>query len=103
VGDSKKRWYDFHGRWYCYQRRSFFVNYWYAELMVVNERAINLVKSDVLESYALMAPPEFFAELYTTGHGRQPMLKRRFDRLDPDLKQFLSSLGTAPSPPEALV
>lgn len=102
VEDTKKRWYDYHARWHRFTERCFFVNYWYGELMVVNERAVEYVKNDLLDPYALMAPPEFFSELYATANGKQPTLVRRYEKLDEDIKQFLRTLGTEVSPEQAL-
>jgi hypothetical protein len=103
VEDSDKRWYNYHARWHRFNGRCFFVNYWYAELMIVNERAINYVKNGVLDPYALMAPPEFFSELYTTANGTYPALERKRARLGRDIKQFLLALGAEPSAAQRLI
>jgi hypothetical protein len=87
------RWYDCYAGWYDQGPRRFFVNYYYAELMIVNEDALAYVKSGALDTYALMAPPEFFAELYMTVHAKHRKLAERVHKLDRDLVQYLRSLG----------
>ncbi|MGH7511892.1 MAG: hypothetical protein ACREOQ_03100, partial [Gemmatimonadales bacterium] len=89
--EQGKRWYDFSGEWYRYGDRRFFVNYYYAELMIVGEAALDYVKNEALDPYALMAPPEFFAELYMTIHAKNPA--RHVERLDPLLVEYVQSLG----------
>jgi hypothetical protein len=93
AADKTKRWYDCHEGWYCKGNLRFFVNYYYGELMIVNAAAIKCVKDRALDTYALMAPPEFFAELYMTVHAKTPSLAERAYRLDPNLVGYLLGLG----------
>ena len=88
-----KRWYDFADGWHHSGRRRFFVNYYYAELMIVNDETLDYVRKGVLDSYALMSSDEFFAELYMTVHSRDPKFVERAKQLDPDLVQYLRGLG----------
>ena len=88
-----KRWYDFADGWHHTGRRRFFVNYYYAELMIVNDETLDYVRKGVLDSYALMSSDEFFAELYMTVHSRDPKFVERAKQLDPDLVQYLRGLG----------
>jgi hypothetical protein len=101
VRDNTKRWYDSHMNWYAVGDRRFFVNYYYGELMVVNEEAIQQVHAGALDCYALMAPPEFFAELYMTANAREPGLIQRRGSLAPKALRFLQSLeAEQPAEPE---
>lgn len=89
-----KRWYDFSEQWYRYGGRRFFVNYYYGELMIVSEDALEYVRNGALEPYALMAPAEFFAELYMTVHAKAPARVERAAKLDSLLVEFLRTLGS---------
>jgi hypothetical protein len=92
-GRGASRWYDCSAGWYRQGSLRFFVNYYYGELMIVNEDALAYVKSRALDTYALMAPPEFFAELYMTVHATHRKLAERVRKLDRDLVQYVRSLG----------
>jgi hypothetical protein len=61
---SKENWYDSFGGWYRANGSAFFLNYWYAEMMVVSESALQLV-AKMPSSYAAMSHYEFFAEIYS--------------------------------------
>lgn len=50
--------------WYRANGLAFFLNYWYAELVVVKESALDLVLK-MPSRYAAMSHFEFFAELYS--------------------------------------
>lgn len=63
VEMSPAQWYTNYNHWYRSNGKAFFLNYWYAELMVINESALELVDK-MPSNYALMSPFEFFAELY---------------------------------------
>jgi hypothetical protein len=91
------RWYSFYDQWYQKDDRRFFVNYYYKELMIVDERALELVRSKALSQYALMAAPEFFAELYATINGRDRRQFKRKERLDEDIKDFFKALNPTES------
>ncbi len=95
--DKTKRWYDNYADWHRVGRRRFFVNYWYGELMIVSDDALECVRSGALDPYALMAPPEFFAELYMALNAKEPSLVARRRLLDPDLAQFVGLLGSEQS------
>lgn len=60
---SKDTWYDSYTEWYRINGLAFFLNYWYAELYVVKESTLDLIK-DMGKNYAAMSHYEFFAELY---------------------------------------
>jgi hypothetical protein len=90
-----KRWYSCYDRWYQQQDRRFFINYYYRELMIVGDPAIDLVRKKALSAYGLMAAPEFFAELYATVHGRDRRQSKRKEKLDQDILDFFQALSQA--------
>ena len=90
-----KRWYSFFDQWYQRNDKRFFVNYYYKELMIIDERALKLVRSKALSKYALMAAPEFFAELYATINGRDRRQFKRKEKIDQDIIDFFKALNPA--------
>jgi hypothetical protein len=88
-----KRWYSFYDKWYLHDGKRFFVNYYYKELMIVSEKALDLVRTKALSKYALMASPEFFAEMYATINGRDRRQSKRKEKLDPDILAFFKALS----------
>lgn len=66
-GEAARRtttsWYENHRLWWRFGGNAFFLNYWYASLMVVSEEALNMVEI-MPSNYAVMSPAEFYAELY---------------------------------------
>ena len=61
---SHADWYETFPGWYRANGLAFFLNYWYAELVVVKESALDLVLK-MPSHYAAMSHFEFFAELYS--------------------------------------
>ena len=57
-------WYENFRSWHRVGDKAFFLNYWYANLMVVNVSTLDLV-AQMPSSYAAMSHFEFFAELYS--------------------------------------
>lgn len=64
VEHSHANWYDTFPEWYRVNGLAFFLNYWYADLLVVKESALNLILR-MPRRYAAMSHLEFFAELYS--------------------------------------
>lgn len=56
-------WYRNYLTWYRFGGKAFFINFWYAQFMVVDDSALQLV-AKLPSDYAAMSPFEFFAELY---------------------------------------
>jgi CpXC protein len=60
-GDS---WYANNANWYRVNGKAFAFNFWYAQLMCVNEATLDFVNHHMPDNYAAMSPAEFFAEIY---------------------------------------
>ncbi len=56
-------WYLHYDDWYRHDGKAFFLNFWYAQLMAVDETTIDLIH-EMPDDYAAMSDWEFFAELY---------------------------------------
>jgi hypothetical protein len=61
---SGANWYANNANWYRANGKAFAVNFWYGQLMCVNESTLELVNGKMPDSYAAMSPAEFFAEMY---------------------------------------
>lgn len=60
---SESKWYRTYPQWYRANGKAFFLNYWYATLVAVDESTLDLV-AQLPDDYAAMSHFEFFAELY---------------------------------------
>jgi len=60
---SKSNWFEKFDKWYRYDGKAFFLNYYYGTFCIVNENALELI-AKMPSNYASMSPLEFFAELY---------------------------------------
>jgi hypothetical protein len=57
-------WYNNFDRWFQFDNKAFFLNYWYQKFYVVNISTLDLI-AKMPSSYASMSDFEFFAELYS--------------------------------------
>ncbi|MFT3736444.1 MAG: CpXC domain-containing protein [Rhodocyclaceae bacterium] len=64
VEGSHADWYNSFEGWHRANGLAFFLNYWYAELLVIKESTLELIKK-MPSRYAAMSHFEFFAELYS--------------------------------------
>lgn len=64
VEGSLAHWYGSFQNWYRVNGLAFFLNYWYAELLVVKASTLELIEK-MPSRYAAMSHFEFFAELYS--------------------------------------
>lgn len=70
VEKTRANWYLGYEDWHQSGSRAFFLNFWYREFMVVDQAALDLIRTQVIgSSYAAMSPFEFFAELYAVYYG----------------------------------
>jgi hypothetical protein len=84
---SDSNWYLHHPTWYRANGKAFFVNFYYSELMVVDEATSKFISRVMPSPYAAMSPLEFFAELYALYH--DPRDPRR-QLLPDDVSQWLA-------------
>lgn len=56
-------WYRNNDKWLRVEKKAFFMNFWYQTFLVVDEKALELIKK-MPDNYAAMSHYEFFAELY---------------------------------------
>jgi hypothetical protein len=63
VEGSLGNWFETFEKWYRANGLAFFLNYWYAEPLVVKESTLDLILK-MPDRYAAMSHFEFFAELY---------------------------------------
>lgn len=82
TGDD---WYLNHAQWYRYRGRAFFLNYWYAQLMVVDAKTLDLV-AKMPDAYAAMSHFEFFAELYALYYDVDDPKRKA---IPPDVRRWL--------------
>ena len=61
---NPKRWYSLYRSWEVYGGKAFSLNYWYRDLMVVDDKQLKTLMAFLPSSYATMSPAEFFAEVY---------------------------------------
>lgn len=65
FGSYSTNWYQYFNRWYVFNGKAFSLNYWYNNMMVVNTKSLDYIRTSVFPSdYAAMSDQEFFAELY---------------------------------------
>jgi hypothetical protein len=62
---SGEDWYRRFRTWHRVGGRAFFVNFWYAAFMAVDEATLDDFVARMPDDYAAMSPGEFFAEIYT--------------------------------------
>jgi len=61
TGDN---WFANHTNWYRANGKAFAINFWYAQMMCVNEATLDFINDKMPDNYAAMSPAEYFAEMY---------------------------------------
>lgn len=102
VEGSLANWYSSFDQWYRVNGLAFFLNYWYAEPLVVKESTLDLIQQ-MPDRYAAMSHFEFFAELYALYYDaddpdRKLIPKKVANWLDANIGKPVASTPPAPKP-----
>jgi CpXC protein len=91
-------WYEKNNKWYRKNGRAFFLNYWYQQLMIVNEDTLKLINTGMPDKYAAMSPFEFFAELYALYYDADDPMRKNIPK--PVMQWLEKNIGAMRTEPE---